>query len=357
LIGMLFGFGGGFTNFFLWYDIPILPYGTFVVAFFPFLLGYALIRHKLFETKVISTELMTFAVWVFLLVRIFLSETYSDQIINIILLGIIVFAGVLLILGVNKEVEAREQIENLASNLKVVNNKLKELDQQKSQFLSIASHQFRSPLTAIKGYTSLILEGSFGEVPEKFKDPIKNIYTSAENLVLVVEDFLNISRIEQGRMKYNFEKIDLALLVGEIVESIRPVAEQRGLSLSFESKKSERYISNVDVGKLRQVIVNLIDNAAKYTPKGWVKISLDKHDGKILFAVADSGVGISKENIGKLFEMFVRTENAHKVNVMGTGLGLYVAKQMIEAHNGRIWAESEGEGKGSTFFVELKEEK
>ena len=356
IMGMVFGFGGGLTNFFLWYDINILPYGTFVVAFFPFLLGYALIRHGLFETKVVSTELLTFSLWVFLLIRIFLSEIYSDQLINIILLGFIIFAGVLLILSVNKEVETREKIEKLAKELKQANKKLEEMGEQKSQFLSIASHQFRSPLTAIKGYTSLILEGSYGPVPEKLKEPINNIFASAQNLVIVVEDFLNISRIEQGRMKYDFEKTDVGKLVAGIVEEIRPVAEQRNLKFDFKAPAGETFFSNIDANKIRQVIINIVDNAAKYTPAGWIKVSIDKHDGKILVSVADSGVGISKENIGKLFTMFTRTENAHKVNVMGTGLGLYVAKQMVEAQGGRIWVESPGEGKGSTFFIELKEE-
>lgn len=317
---------------------------------------YAILKHHLFDVKIIATESFTFILWVFLFVRVLLpQENISDQIINIILLLSTIALGLFLIKSVRKEVKTRQKIEKLAGELEKANVRLRELDRQKTQFLSIASHQFRSPLTAIKGYASLILEGSFGQMTEKMKEPIENILKSAENLVLTVEDFLNISRIEQGRMKYNFEDTDIREMVSEVVEEQRPVVEERGLRFEFVGSKGESYKSKVDVGKMRQVIINLIDNSAKYTPKGSVTVKVDKSHGKILISVKDTGVGITLENKEKLFKMFSRMKNAHKVNVSGTGLGLYVAKQMVEAHKGRIWAESDGVGQGSTFFVELNE--
>jgi len=357
LFGSLISVIGGSANFPLMYGYSFPAYLSLLSIFHPFFWSYGAIKYQFFNVKVLSSQLLVFMLWMFLLIRTFISETIEEQIISGVLLVVTVIVGLLLIQSVVKEVKAREKIEKLAKELKQANKKLEEMGEQKSQFLSIASHQFRSPLTAIKGYTSLILEGSYGEIPEKIKEPISNIYASAQNLVIVVEDFLNISRIEQGRMEYNFEKTDVGKLVAGIVEEIRPVAEQRNLKFDFKAPAGETFFSNIDANKMRQVIINTIDNSAKYTPAGWIKVSIDKHDGKILISVADSGVGISKENIGKLFTMFTRTGNAHKVNVMGTGLGLYVAKQIVEAQGGRIWAESPGEGKGSTFFVELKEVK
>jgi len=319
--------------------------------------GYSIIRHRLFNIKAVATELFVVLLWLSLLIRLTLSDDMSEQIANGAILAISIGIGILLIRSVIKEVETRKKIEKLAENLEHANAKLVELDRQKDQFLSIASHQFRSPLTAIKGYGSLILEGSFGEIPEKIREPIDRIFKSADNLTLIVEDFLNISRIEQGRMKYNFEDVDIREMVKDVYDQQKPVVEGKGLKLAFEASEHDTYISTVDVGKIRQVIINFIDNSAKYTPKGSVTVKVDKANGKILVAIKDTGVGISKENIGKLFKLFSRTKNAHKVNVSGTGLGLYVAKQMVEAHKGRIWVESPGEGKGSTFFMELNEKK
>ncbi len=354
-LGMFFGFGGGFMNFPLWYDIPLIPYGNIVVAFFPFFLGYAALRYSLFSVKVIATELLTFAVWIFILLRILVSENASDRVLDIGLLLLLVGAGFLLIKSVRKEVQTNEHLEKLTKKLESTNEDLQELDRQKDQFLSIASHQFRSPLTAIKGYGSLLMEGAYGKIPEKMKEPIDRMFKSADALTLIVEDFLNISRIEQGRMTYNFENTDIADMVKEVVDEQRVVIEGKGLKLTFKASKKGSYVSKIDVGKIRQVIINLIDNAAKYTPKGTISVEVDKSHGQILVSIKDTGVGISEDNINKLFKLFARTKNAHKVNVSGTGLGLYVAKQMVEAHGGRVWAESKGEGKGSTFFMEIDE--
>jgi signal transduction histidine kinase len=227
------------------------------------------------------------------------------------------------------------------------------LDNLKSEFISIASHQLRSPLTAMKGYASLILEGSFGETNRSIEEAVRKIYDSTKLMTVSVQDFLDVSRIEQGKMKYHMEAFDLGKLVHTVVEEQLANAQEKGLSLAISHDEGERYTVWGDLGKIKQVLTNIIDNAIKYTPKGTVSVCIREIDGKYDIQIADTGVGIPHETLPKLFDKFVRSRNAHKVNVTGTGLGLYVVREMIKAHGGAVWASSEGEGKGSVFHVEL----
>src|SRR5690606_34376031 len=229
--------------------------------------------------------------------------------------------------------------------------KLEELNKQKTEFVSIASHQLRSPLTAIKGYSSMILEGSYGKVNGKTKEAIEVIFESSQRLVNIIEDFLNITRIELGKMKYEMDEFDLSKMVSRLVEEYTPNAKKKGVSLKVETVG--KYLAYGDLGKINQVISNMIDNAIKYTMDGSIIVKIKKEGGKILVTVKDSGVGLSEADIAKLFQKFVRAEGAGQVNISGTGLGMFVAKQIIEAHGGKIKAESAGKGKGSTFIMEL----
>lgn len=348
----LLGFLGGGGVFFLTFNVSIPPYPIILYSFYPLVITYAMFKHKVFDTKVVSTELLMFALWVALLFRFLLADSLEDRIINLILLLAVFITGIFLIKSVVREVTIREKVEILAKDLEKANDRLRELDKQKSEFLSFATHQLRSPLTAIKGYASLMLEGDFGALPEPIKEPVDRIFQSTEGMVLMVDDFLNISRIEQGRMKYEIAPTDIAKLAEEITGELKPVAEKKGLTLSFKRDDGD-LSAPADPGKLRQVIANLIDNSIKYTPSGSVNVSVSKSEQNIRVSISDTGVGISKSEIDHLFEKFSRAKNANKINVTGTGLGLYLAKKIVEAHKGRIWAESAGEGKGSSFIVEL----
>ena len=242
----------------------------------------------------------------------------------------------------------------LYKELKDANEKLKSLDKLKNEFLSLASHQIRSPLTAINGYTSMLLEGDFGAVNEKQKEMIDRIFESGKHLAQIIEDFLNISKIEQGGMKYIMQPFDFEKVVRDLATDLSISATKKGLKLTFENDNKQPYTVNGDMEKIRQVILNLIDNSIKYTQEGDIKIQLskDKQLDKIRLSVSDTGMGIKPEIKQTLFQKFARGEGS-KLNATGSGLGLYLARVIIEAHNGRVWVESEGEGKGSTFFVEL----
>lgn len=282
-----------------------------------------------------------------------------EQIHLIVAVAVIVVAllAFLLIRGVKREVQQRERIEKLVEDLEKANTRLKELDKLKTEFVSIASHQLRSPLAAVKGYASMLLENSFGELSVGAREAVGRIFSSSSFMARSVDDFLNVSRIELGRMKYDLSIFDLCSIIDLVLDEQKPFAEDKNIKLEHKrDKKTKTCQIFADMGKVKQVLTNLVDNAIKYTPKGGtISITFTRNieAHTVTVAVADTGMGMSKETIKRLFKKFSRADNANKVNVIGTGLGLYVAHNLITAQGGKIWAESDGEGKGSTFYIEL----
>jgi len=324
--------------------------GTFQFPFIVFA-AYAILRHGLFNVKVAGAALLVLAISILTLGEIVNADSLVLIMFRAGVFILVLIFGISLIRSVVREVQQRERIEELAKELKVANERLKELDRQKSEFVSIASHQLRSPITAIRGYISLIIEKEFGDYPSTLKEPLDRISESSRLMIKSIEDYLNISRIEQGRMKYEMSRFDITDLTKTVVGEYAPIAEKKGLDLVFSGP--EKLFVSADIGKIKQVIANLVDNSIKYTPAGSVSVKASSFKGKTRVTVADTGVGLAKEDIGDLFNKFIRARGANKINTSGTGLGLYVAKQMIEAHKGRIWVESEGKGKGSRFIFEL----
>ncbi len=244
----------------------------------------------------------------------------------------------------------------LYQELKAANIKLKELDELKSQFLSFASHQVKAPMAVVKGFAEIIRDGTYGEVPAKVKETAEKIITSANKLIDLVNNLLDMRKVEEGKMNYNFEEVDLIKLTKEIVEELKPLAEKKKLDLSLDIKVDKAQIK-VDLQKFKQTILNFVDNSIKYTPTGWVKVTMteDKQrSGNVLIEVSDSGLGISAELLPKLFQQFSRDKGETGKKILGTGLGLFIAKQIIKDHGGEIWVESAGEGKGSQFYISIK---
>ncbi len=229
------------------------------------------------------------------------------------------------------------------------------LDKVKEDFLHSIVHDLRTPITAIKGYTSLLLEGFYGKLAAKTKEPVERIFNSSQRLVKMVADFLDISKIEQGKMAYTFADADLGEIVRDVAAEFDFVAKEKGLSFDLEIPKKTRFPVLADEGKLRQVISNIIDNSIKYTPKGGITVSVERDGaGKATrVRIRDTGIGLSAPDKEHIFGKFSRGEGGQKENTHGSGLGLYVAKIMVEAQNGKLWVESEGVGKGSTFVIEF----
>ena len=357
LLGTVLGFGGSITIFPLMYGYDLIqPFGIFPMMASPLIFSYAVVKYNFLNTKVVATQFLVGFLNVILIINLILSDTLTDRFFGAFILVFVFFTSILLVRSVMQEIRSRERIEKLAKELERVNARLKELDQLKSEFVSIASHQLRSPLAAIKGYASLIKEGSFGKAPPAIAEAVEKIFDSSKGLAIVVEDFLNVSRIEQGRMRYDFAPVDLEALAKKMISEQMPSVERAKLKISFSTDGKSPYKINADIGKIQQVLANLIDNAIKYTPHGSIAVDLTKKSsGFIRVSILDTGIGMDQATIAELFQKFTRARDANKTNVIGTGLGLYVARQMVEAHHGRIWAESEGKGKGSTFSVEFKE--
>ncbi len=328
--------------------------GNIFTIFFVGFILYAILKYKLFDTKVIATEIFIVFIIITLFVDLFFTTSTTELIIKSLILISVAMLSYLIIKSVYKEIATREKIEKLAEDLKIANKRLIKLDKQKSEFVSIASHQLRAPIASLKGYSSMIMEGSYGPVSTKVMDVINRLFQSSQSLALIIDDFLNLSRIERGRIEFSFDEGNLKDIVEQAITEIKPRIEEKKIKLTKEIIGKD-YKSNMDIGKIKQVITNLLDNSLKYTPKGSIDIKLSKtDDNKILLMIRDTGIGLPKDKTSQLFEKFKRLDNANDANISGTGLGLFLAKTIIEAHKGKIWAESEGEGLGSTFFVELK---
>ncbi len=363
-LATIVGFLGGAFNFLPVYGIDIYPVMTITIFLYPLILSYAIVKHDLFNMKVIATELLVLILSVVLLIRAVLSVSLTDKFINYGILVAVALAGFFLIKSVQKEVDAKEENEKLAEGLEQANEQLKAIDERKSDFINIASHQLRTPTTAIKGYTALLLEGDYGEVPPKEREIIERMEGLADQNVKIIADMLNISRIEQNRMKYTFEKVEIAKFILDIIHTLKIKAEGKKLPLDYTFDKTlndslttdAKVYAQVDKTLLAQVFENVIDNSVKYTNKGGVNIDIKLEGKKLTFKCKDTGIGIDKESIATLFKKFGRSKNAQASGIEGTGIGLYIAKEIMEKHHGDITITSEGENKGSESVVTLEVE-
>ena len=278
--------------------------GIFLIPFIA-LTFYAIARHQLFEVKVIATEMLIFVIWVAIIIELLMANSLKERIVEGGILLLMIIFGIFLIRSVRLEVSRREEFELLSKELGAANEKLKELDQMKTDFISIASHQLRTPLTAIKGYSSMLLEDTYGELPLKVRGTVEKVFQSAQRLIFIVNDLLDTSRIEQGRFQVSFERVGVANIIKDVVEELKPNAETRGLQLQLEmSPDDAEIVVQADPSKLRQVVTNLIDNAIKYTEQGHVKVALRKTSGgnRALISVKDTGFGMSSQSMQNLFQ-------------------------------------------------------
>ncbi len=329
--------------------------GSLGMVIFLAFLAYLIVRYRTFNIKLIATQALTFVSGALIASQFFFIQNPINHVLNSITLLIFIIVGIFLVRSVKREVEQREEIEKLASKLQDANQHLEDLNAQKTQFISLATHQIRAPLAAIKGYGSLIMEGDYGPVSDEIKEAVQTMYLSAHSLVGVVGDYLDISRLELGKMKYDLAKVELRSVIDQIVKELQPNLSGKELQLVLDKNiTNDSFDAILDLGKAKQIIGNLIDNAIKYTERGTITVGIEKTSaGKIKIAIKDTGVGISPETMPKLFKRFSRADDAQNVNTLGTGLGLFIVKQMTEAQNGKVWAESEGKGKGSQFYIEF----
>ena len=241
----------------------------------------------------------------------------------------------------------------LNENLKMANIRLKELMEIKNEFLHITSHQLRTPLTTIRGMISMWHNGDFDNLPENEKKKmLKRIYISSERLNNITNDMLDSLELEGGFMKFQFKQMSLREIIKETVDIMKPNFDKKNLSLEFNDSAD---ISKIEVepNYIRQVFVNTIDNACKYTRKGGVEIGIKKSGKYVKVIIKDTGIGVSKSDQKKIFLKFTRGKKASIENASGSGLGLFIAKKIVDAHNGKIEFSSEGSMKGSVVKILL----
>lgn len=250
-------------------------------------------------------------------------------------------------------VTLQQKINDATAKLKRTNEKLKELDSTKDEFISMASHQLRTPLTSVKGYVSMVLEGDAGPLNDMQKKLLDQAFVSSQRMVYLIADLLNVSRLKTGKFIIEGKPTNLADVVEGEIEQLKQVAKGKQLTLTYD-KPAKFPLIMLDETKTRQVIMNFADNAIYYTPSGGnVKVELKSDKGNVYFMVRDDGLGVPEEEKAHLFTKFYRAKNARKARPDGTGLGLFMAKKVINAQGGTILFEST-EGKGSMFGFEFK---
>lgn len=252
-------------------------------------------------------------------------------------------------------VTLQQEVERATRDLRIANEKLKELDRLKDEFVSVASHELRTPMTAIKSYLWMALAGKGGELTDKQKYYLERAYLSTDRLIRLVNNMLNVSRIESGRIELELEKLDIGKLACDIVDEVRPRASELGIKVTCHPPKDLPEVL-ADPDKIKEVLMNLVGNSLKFTPKGGkVDINFSVKDGMVETSVSDTGKGIAKEDMPKLFKKFGLIEGTYATDQQdqGSGLGLYISWNIILLHHGVIKAESEGLGKGATFTFSL----
>jgi signal transduction histidine kinase len=230
-------------------------------------------------------------------------------------------------------------------------SKLKEIDKMKDMFISIAGHELRSPLTAINGYVELLKEKKEITQNEESNHFIKNISISIDRLQNLINDILEVSRIEGNRLPVEITSFNPHEIIPQTIEEIRSHAVQKGLALNYVPGEKSALVK-ADTNRLKQVLINLISNSIKYTEKGSVEVTTSMKDGNFLITVADTGIGISAEDQTKLFQKFNRIQTEKTKNIIGTGLGLWITQELVKRMEGKITLESI-EGVGSHFTVYL----
>lgn len=354
----------GITNY-----LSVAHYSTiFLIGF----TAYAIVKQNLFGIKVVLVSFFVAIIEILLFLDAFiLTKEPVSQVLKRVFLVFFLFFGYYLIRATHAEEKRRGTAEILAAQEKVLREsaekmviremslrkKLERMNRARGQFLLSSQHYFRTPLTAIRGFLELCLEKDLRKkMPEEVVGMLEGARKGAEELRKRIEESLEISRLEAGKGMFELQEVQLADLVNEVVEEIQGQAKFKKISLVFNKPFPTPQKIKLDPAKMREALSNIVENAVKHTQKGTVDVTLEELTDKkaILFCVKDNGIGIPKEELAYIGTIpFERGKGSKKLSPMGKGVGLYLSRLIIEAHGGKLWAESEGAGKGATFYVQL----
>lgn len=322
-------------------------YGLFGMPIFIGFFAYLVTRYKSMGVRVIAAQVLVAASVLLVLSQLLVRAISNVRIITLFTASFIAIMGVMLVRSVKKEIAQRERIELLAVDLEQANK-------QQVALIHFITHQLKGFVAKSRNIFSMIQDGDFGTVPEEMKPMIREGFSSSTKGAQTIQDILNAANIKNGNISMVMAPFDFRELVEGIFTSLKPNADEKKIELSLAAP-SEPIAMTGDRMQLENAIKNMIDNAIKYTPSGRVDIILEKDDQMkmVRFKTVDTGVGITPEDMKHLFTEGGRGAESQKVNVDSTGFGLYIVKNIIEAHHGLVWAESDGAGKGSTFVMEL----
>lgn len=323
-------------------------------------IAYSITANQLFNIKVILTQVFVLIVSLILLFQIIIAPSTGIITLNIGIFISFCLFGYYLVKSVIKEVKLREQAENLAKQEKELKEKaeslvheFERLDTAKNQFIMATQHHLRTPLTSMIGYIDLLLSGSFGKIPLKIKGVLLKFQASTSRLGRTISEFLDISQFQLGKEVVSLEpNVDITPILEEMEQEISFEAKNKGIY--FKVEKSNIPLIVADSNKLKIAFFNIADNAIKYTIKGGVSVSSKVLDNKLQIIFKDTGMGLTQEDKESLFtKLFERGAQAQKAFATGRGIGLYLSYQIIKAHGGKLWADSEGRNKGSIFYIDL----
>lgn len=376
----IIGFGGGITNFFLWYNIMIPPYGNFLVVLFPFLLSYAVLKHHLFNIKVITVELSVFALWIFILVRTILVNNVQELLIQGGLLVVAIIFGLVLIRGVLREIKDRKKIKGLADELKTLNSSLEQkvteqtkevrvayeiekkarrdlekLNDSKNQFIMITQHHLRTPVTTIDWELESMLAGEYGSITPELKTAIIDTQTAAKRLTHIIDDFLNIAALKAGGSILNLSRRSLKPAIVDILEELKIDIARMHITFTYSHNETDWPELSIDYDKMREILLIVMENAVKYNcDRGSITISTKTSDDQFEISIKNSGIGITSEEAEKIGSaLFYRGSSARVANPTGMGIGLSVVKVIVRAHHGTFSIKSSGKGNGAKVTITL----
>lgn len=299
-------------------------------------MSFAAVRYGIFNFKILGAQVLVF-VSVFLVAAQFV---FIRNPINVFLNSA---TTVMLIVGGYFLVRSVKLIESQRMELE-------ESNRQQVILIHFITHQIKGFVAKSRNIFAMIKEGEYGPVPPQMLPMIEEGFRSDTKGAETIAEILNAANIKSGKVSYTMAPIDMKALIESIITDLKPHADAKSLALTATL---EPVTFTGDKGQLTNAFKNLIDNSIKYTPTGSVNVSLHTAKNAVRFEIQDSGVGISPEDMKNLFTEGGHGKNSQRINVESTGFGLYIVKNIIEAHKGRVWAESEGEGKGSKFVVEL----
>lgn len=258
------------------------------------------------------------------------------------------------LIKLNEELKAQNKLlMDRDYALSVANEKLQNQDAARTEFVSIVSHQLRTPLAGIKWTIDMFTNGEMGELNAEQKTLLQKVSDSNVRMIEFVNDLLNIARIDTGKLEYTFVPVDLGRVLESVLIEMYPIVNRKDITLNYRGKGLKLPKVDADPEKIRVIFQNLIENAVKYSDKGGnVTVELRNRGIEIMFSVIDNGIGIPKDEQTSIFTRFYRAPNAVKMYTEGSGLGLYLAYNIVKGHNGKVWFESE-EGKGSTFYFTI----